>query len=149
MRTTGETKTPWSWSCLQILKILSGKVVVGHAIHNDLKALKYSHPAGLTRDTSRIPLLNKKAGIPETDVASLKRLTKALFNRDIQVSSPRCAHILWKWKKQKWKSHCHCHTAHHSTTKLHLCVKLPSWALPSHSPMPACTAAEMLISSGN
>ncbi|XP_063055377.1 interferon-stimulated 20 kDa exonuclease-like 2 [Engraulis encrasicolus] len=77
--------TPFIEAKKEILKILSGKVVVGHAIHNDLKALKYSHPTGLTRDTSRIPLLNKKAGIPETDVASLKRLTKALFNRDIQV----------------------------------------------------------------
>lgn len=71
---------------LEILKIVSGKVLVGHAIHNDLKALKYSHPAALTRDTSRIPLLNKRAGIPETEIVSLKRLTKALFNRDIQVS---------------------------------------------------------------
>ncbi|KAL2084377.1 hypothetical protein ACEWY4_019895 [Coilia grayii] len=80
-----QNATPFLEAKKEILKILSGKVVVGHAIHNDLKALKYSHPAGLTRDTSRIPLLNKKAGIPETDVASLKRLTKALFNRDIQV----------------------------------------------------------------
>lgn len=77
--------TPFFEAKKEILKILSGKVVIGHAIHNDLKALKYAHPAGLTRDTSRIPLLNKKAGLPETDVASLKRLTKALFNRDIQV----------------------------------------------------------------
>ncbi|XP_041962378.1 interferon-stimulated 20 kDa exonuclease-like 2 [Alosa sapidissima] len=77
--------TPFIEAKKEILKIISGRVVVGHAIHNDLKALKYTHPAGLTRDTSRIPLLNKKAGIPETEVASLKRLTKALFNRDIQV----------------------------------------------------------------
>lgn len=71
--------------CLQILKLLSGKVVIGHAVHNDFKVLGYSHPAALTRDTSRIPLLNSKAGIPVHECASLKRLTKAIFNRDIQV----------------------------------------------------------------
>ncbi|XP_046890197.1 interferon-stimulated 20 kDa exonuclease-like 2 [Hypomesus transpacificus] len=69
----------------EILKILAGKVVIGHAIHNDFKALSYGHPARMTRDTSRIPLLNKKAGFPEKGCASLKRLTKALFNRDIQT----------------------------------------------------------------
>ncbi|XP_041098946.1 interferon-stimulated 20 kDa exonuclease-like 2 [Polyodon spathula] len=69
----------------EILKILSGKVVIGHAIHNDFKALGYFHPPALTRDTSRIPLLNKKAGIPAKEAVSLKRLTKMLFRKDIQV----------------------------------------------------------------
>ena len=63
-----------------------GKVVIGHAIFNDFKILHYSHPNVLTRDTSRIPLLNRKAGFAESECASLKRLTKAIFNRDIQVS---------------------------------------------------------------
>lgn len=62
-----------------------GKIVIGHAIHNDFKALSYTHPAALTRDTSKIPLLNLRAGFGEKECASLKRLTKAIFNRDIQV----------------------------------------------------------------
>ncbi|MEQ2194985.1 hypothetical protein XENOCAPTIV_005647, partial [Xenoophorus captivus] len=65
--------------------LLMGNVVVGHAIHNDFKALGYTHPSALTRDTSRIPLLNQKAGFAEKECASLKRLTKAIFNREIQV----------------------------------------------------------------
>ncbi|NWH41666.1 I20L2 protein, partial [Chloropsis hardwickii] len=69
----------------QVLQILAGKVVVGHAIHNDFKALRYSHPKALTRDTSQIPLLNRRAGFPENTAVSLKRLTKALLNQDIQV----------------------------------------------------------------
>ncbi|MBN3304373.1 I20L2 protein, partial [Amia calva] len=77
--------TPFRDAKKEILKILSGKVVVGHAIHNDFKALNYFHPPALTRDTSRIPLLNLKAGIPEKEPASLKRLTKAIFSKDIQV----------------------------------------------------------------
>lgn len=69
----------------QVLRILAGKVVVGHAIHNDFKALRYSHPKALTRDTSQIPLLNRRGGFPENMTISLKRLTKALLDQDIQV----------------------------------------------------------------
>ncbi|NXJ10837.1 I20L2 protein, partial [Odontophorus gujanensis] len=69
----------------EILKILSGKVVIGHAIHNDFKALKYSHPKVLTRDTSKIPLLNRKGGFPEDVSISLKRLAKEVLHKDIQV----------------------------------------------------------------
>lgn len=75
---------------LQILRLLMGKVVIGHAIHNDFKVLSYSHPASLTRDTSKIPLLNRKAGFSANECASLKRLTKAIFNRDIQVGDFSC-----------------------------------------------------------
>ncbi|NXQ50708.1 I20L2 protein, partial [Catharus fuscescens] len=69
----------------EVLRVLAGKVVVGHAIHNDFKALHYSHPKALTRDTSQIPLLNRRGGFPENVSISLKRLTKALLNQDIQV----------------------------------------------------------------
>ncbi|KAM9851771.1 interferon-stimulated 20 kDa exonuclease-like 2 [Aulostomus maculatus] len=77
--------TPYSEARKEILRLLMGKVVIGHAIHNDFKVLGYSHPTALTRDTSRIPLLNRKAGFAENECASLKRLTKAIFNRDIQT----------------------------------------------------------------
>lgn len=77
--------TPFPQARKEILKLLMGKVVIGHAVHNDFKVLSYSHPPALTRDTSRIPLLNQKAGFTETECASLKRLTKAVLNRDIQV----------------------------------------------------------------
>uniref|UniRef100_A0A8C6XYA8 Interferon stimulated exonuclease 20 like 2 n=1 Tax=Naja naja TaxID=35670 RepID=A0A8C6XYA8_NAJNA len=77
---------PFKLAQKEILKLLSGKVVIGHAIHNDFKALKYFHPKSLTRDTSKIPLLNRKAGFPENESASLKRLTKQLLHRDIQVT---------------------------------------------------------------
>ncbi|XP_072316484.1 interferon-stimulated 20 kDa exonuclease-like 2 [Eucyclogobius newberryi] len=76
---------PYEQARKEILKLLSGKLLIGHAVHNDLKVLSYSHPKTLLRDTSRIPLLNTKAGFPEKQPASLKRLTKAIFNRDIQT----------------------------------------------------------------
>uniref|UniRef100_A0A8C2EZP6 Interferon stimulated exonuclease gene 20-like 2 n=1 Tax=Cyprinus carpio TaxID=7962 RepID=A0A8C2EZP6_CYPCA len=71
--------------CSKIVKIITGKVVVGHAIHNDFKVLKYFHPACQTRDTAQIPLLNQKAGLPVNEMVSLKRLTKAIFKKDIQT----------------------------------------------------------------
>lgn len=76
---------PFSVAQKEILKILHGKIVIGHAIHNDYKALEYFHPKEMTRDTSKIPLLNRKAGFPEKEMASLKRLAKQLLRRDIQV----------------------------------------------------------------
>ena len=79
--------TPFKTARSGILKILSGQVVVGHAAHNDYKALQYFHPKSLTRDTSRIPLLNRKADCPENVTLSLKHLTKKLLSRDIQVTS--------------------------------------------------------------
>ncbi|KAF0032073.1 hypothetical protein F2P81_016628 [Scophthalmus maximus] len=103
--------TPYSEARKEILRMLMGKVVIGHAVHNDFKVLGYSHPAALTRDTSRIPLLNLKAGFAEHECASLKRLTKAIFNRDIQtgkkghssVEDARATMELYKVVAEEWE----------------------------------------------
>lgn len=102
---------PYPQARKEILRLLGGKVVVGHAIHNDFKVLGYSHPAALTRDTSRIPLLNQKAGFAAHQSASLKRLTKAIFNRDIQtgkkghssVEDARATMELYKVVEEEWE----------------------------------------------
>ncbi|XP_075937338.1 interferon-stimulated 20 kDa exonuclease-like 2 [Anarhichas minor] len=103
--------TPYSEARKEILRLLMGKVVIGHAIHNDFKVLGYSHPLVLTRDTCRIPLLNQKAGFAATECASLKRLTKAIFNRDIQtgrkghssVEDARATMELYKVVEEEWE----------------------------------------------
>uniref|UniRef100_A0A3P8RW30 Interferon stimulated exonuclease 20 like 2 n=1 Tax=Amphiprion percula TaxID=161767 RepID=A0A3P8RW30_AMPPE len=103
--------TPYSEARKEILKLINGKVVIGHAIHNDFKVLNYSHANALTRDTSRIPLLNQRAGFPEYQCASLKRLTKAIFNRDIQtgrrghssVEDARASMALYKVVEEEWE----------------------------------------------
>ncbi|KAM3824789.1 interferon-stimulated 20 kDa exonuclease-like 2 [Vipera latastei] len=104
---------PFKLAQREILKLLSGKIVIGHAIHNDFKALKYFHPKSLTRDTSKIPLLNRKAGFPENESASLKRLTKQLLHRDIQVGhnghssveDARATMELYKVIEVEWERH--------------------------------------------
>ncbi|XP_029431290.1 apoptosis-enhancing nuclease isoform X2 [Rhinatrema bivittatum] len=68
----------------EILKILKGKLVVGHALHHDFHVLKYSHPRAQTRDTSKMPLLNQKAGLPLKTTASLKTLAWKLLHKRIQ-----------------------------------------------------------------
>ncbi|TDH11266.1 hypothetical protein EPR50_G00059220 [Perca flavescens] len=102
---------PYAEARKEILRLLMGKVVIGHAVHNDFKVLGYSHPGALTRDTSRIPLLNEKAGFAMQECASLKRLTKAIFNRDIQtgrkghssVEDARATMELYKVVKDEWE----------------------------------------------
>lgn len=105
--------TPFKIARSQILKILTGKIVVGHAIHNDFKALQYFHPKSLTRDTSHIPLLNRKADCPENATMSLKRLTKKLLDRDIQVGKSGHSSVedaqatmeLYKLVEVEWEQH--------------------------------------------
>ncbi|XP_053907062.1 interferon-stimulated 20 kDa exonuclease-like 2 [Cuculus canorus] len=104
---------PFSKAQREILRILSGKIVVGHAISNDFKALKYFHPKALTRDTSRMPLLNRRGGFPENISVSLKRLTKELLHRDIQVGTSghssvedaRATMELYKVVEAEWEQH--------------------------------------------
>ncbi|KAE8618237.1 hypothetical protein XENTR_v10009326 [Xenopus tropicalis] len=69
----------------EILKILKDKRVVGHALHNDFRALKYFHPHSQIRDTSKISLLKKNAGLPEKAGVSLKTLALNLLGKRIQV----------------------------------------------------------------
>ncbi|XP_061302740.1 LOW QUALITY PROTEIN: apoptosis-enhancing nuclease [Pezoporus flaviventris] len=76
---------PFKAAQAEILKILKDKVVVGHAIHNDFQALKYFHPKDRTRDTSQIPLLNERAGLPGRASVSLKTLARHLLHKKIQV----------------------------------------------------------------
>ncbi|XP_063480954.1 interferon-stimulated 20 kDa exonuclease-like 2 [Symphalangus syndactylus] len=105
--------TPFKIARGQILKILAGKIVVGHAIHNDFKALQYFHPKSLTRDTSHIPPLNRKADCPENATMSLKHLTKKLLNRDIQVGKSGHSSVedaqatmeLYKLVEVEWEEH--------------------------------------------
>ncbi|NWW43751.1 AEN nuclease, partial [Pedionomus torquatus] len=76
---------PFKAAQTEILKILKDKIVVGHAIHNDFQALKYFHPKDRTRDTSRIPVLNQRAGLPIGASISLKSLARHLLHKKIQV----------------------------------------------------------------
>ena len=75
----------------QILKLLKGKVVVGHALHNDFQALKYVHPRSQTRDTTYVPSLLHQPGLHTRARVSLKDLALQLLRKKIQVRGPERA----------------------------------------------------------
>ncbi|XP_077173817.1 apoptosis-enhancing nuclease isoform X2 [Paroedura picta] len=77
---------PFMTARAEVLQILKGKIVVGHAVHNDFRALKYFHPQEWTRDTSQCPLLRGNGGLPLKANVSLKTLAKTLLHKHIQVS---------------------------------------------------------------
>ncbi|XP_060116205.1 apoptosis-enhancing nuclease-like [Heteronotia binoei] len=81
-----EKATPFVTARAEILQILKDKIVVGHAIHNDFRALKYFHPQEWTRDTSRSPLRKGKGGLLLKTGVSLKSLAKKFLHKQIQVS---------------------------------------------------------------
>ncbi|XP_069899318.1 apoptosis-enhancing nuclease-like isoform X1 [Dipodomys merriami] len=76
---------PFQVARSEILKLLKGKVVVGHALHNDFRALKYAHPRSHTRDTTRVPSLLGQPGAQARTRVSLKDLALHLLNKKIQV----------------------------------------------------------------
>lgn len=77
--------TPFKEAREQVLKILEGKVVIGHSVYNDFEALDMVHPGHMIRDTSTMRLLRRLAGFPQERCSSLKTLSEKLLNRNIQV----------------------------------------------------------------
>lgn len=64
--------------------LLQGKVLVGHAVHNDLESLLTSHPRLMTRDTSRFSLFKK---LSKGKAPALKKLAKEYLHMEIQVGA--------------------------------------------------------------
>ena len=83
-------------------KLLDGKVLVGHAVRNDLDALMLGHPKRDIRDTSRYPGFRQLAG---GRTPSLKRLAQEILGVDIQggehssVEDARATMLLFRREK--------------------------------------------------
>ncbi|KAL4671684.1 hypothetical protein H8959_004393 [Pygathrix nigripes] len=76
---------PFQLAQKEILKLLKGKVVVGHALHNDFQALKYVHPRSQTRDTTYVPNFLSEPSLHTRARVSLKDLALQLLHKKIQV----------------------------------------------------------------
>lgn len=102
---------PFTEAREQILKILEGKVVVGHSVYHDFEVLDMLHPGHMVRDTSTARLLGRLAGFPRERCASLKILSRKLLNRDIQtgrnghssVEDARASLDLYKLVEGEWE----------------------------------------------
>jgi len=90
----------------EVHQILKDRTVVGHALHNDFKALFLSHPKRMTRDTSGF--FRKLLGGPKP---SLKKLSDTLLGVKVQtgehdsVEDARAAMRLFTMYRKKWESH--------------------------------------------
>lgn len=67
----------------EVVKLLHGRILVGHALRNDLAVLNIRHPFEDIRDTSRYKPLCKLVSNGHTP--SLKRLTMMVLGQEIQT----------------------------------------------------------------
>lgn len=91
----------------EVADILRGRILVGHALKNDLAVLFLSHPWKNLRDTSRYKPFKQ---ITKASTPSLKRLALELLGIEIQVGEhnsvedARVAMQLYMQYKSKWES---------------------------------------------
>uniref|UniRef100_UPI00358EE94F interferon-stimulated gene 20 kDa protein-like n=1 Tax=Myxine glutinosa TaxID=7769 RepID=UPI00358EE94F len=78
---------PYKAAQKDIAAALRGKIVVGHSLLNDFRAIGFTLPKPQTRDIASCVALRKRAGISSPMPVSLKRLTKLILNRNIQVGN--------------------------------------------------------------
>ncbi|XP_030622357.1 apoptosis-enhancing nuclease [Chanos chanos] len=103
---------PFEEARKEILQILKGKVVIGHALHNDFRALEFIPPRHLIRDTSRMHCLRDMCGVPVKACVPLKTLAQKLLSREIQgdrlghcsVEDARIALELYKLVEEQWEA---------------------------------------------
>uniref|UniRef100_A0A182WMB0 RNA exonuclease 4 n=1 Tax=Anopheles minimus TaxID=112268 RepID=A0A182WMB0_9DIPT len=102
-----------------VRQIIHGKILVGHALKNDLLVLNLRHPKYNIRDTSRFRPIAKKAGSFGTP--SLKSIAYALLGEDIQdgshdsVEDARAAMKIYLLFQKEWEKNA-----------------IPAWALEAH-----------------
>lgn len=92
----------------EVSELIKGRVLVGHAIQNDLKALLLSHPRTLIRDTSTFKPLRDLA---QTKYPGLKKLAKLVLDIDVQekgqehspVEDARTTMAIFRTQKDAWE----------------------------------------------
>ncbi|RPB29354.1 hypothetical protein L211DRAFT_769459, partial [Terfezia boudieri ATCC MYA-4762] len=73
---------PFSTAREQVQILLRGRILIGHALHNDLKVLNLKHPRRDVRDTSQLEILRKIYGNGRTP--ALRKLSKEVLGIEIQ-----------------------------------------------------------------
>lgn len=92
-----------------VLHILKGKLLVGHALQNDMKVLMLSHPRMLIRDTSRYPPFMRTLPNGKRRPRALKDLTRQFLGKTIQTGEhdstidARCTMELYLHAQQEWE----------------------------------------------
>ena len=90
----------------RVADLLQHRVLVGHALKNDLRALMLTHPGYDIRDTARWEPFRK---LLRTKTPGLKRLAKAVLGWDVQkgehdsVEDAKAAMELYKSARKEWE----------------------------------------------
>ncbi|XP_034936105.1 RNA exonuclease 4 [Chelonus insularis] len=91
----------------EVANILKGRILVGHALKQDLSVLFLSHPKKLQRDTSRYSLFRR---VSKGNTPSLKKLAAELLGINIQtgehdsIEDARTAMELYVLYAKLWES---------------------------------------------
>ncbi|KAG8542099.1 hypothetical protein GDO81_027459 [Engystomops pustulosus] len=91
----------------EVAEILKGRILVGHALHNDLKILFLDHPKKAIRDTQKYKFFRQKVkgGRP-----SLKLLCESILHVKVQtgehssVQDAQAAMRLYTMEKKNWEA---------------------------------------------
>ena len=92
----------------EVAKLLHARTIIGHALHNDLKALMLDHPKANVRDTATFPPYRETQG-QGTKPRRLKHLAEQFLGWQIQggVHNPAedavAALRLYKLKMNEWE----------------------------------------------
>ncbi|NWS45768.1 REXO4 exonuclease, partial [Probosciger aterrimus] len=93
----------------EVADILKGRILVGHALRNDLKVLFLDHPQKKIRDTQRYKPFRQRVGV-KNGRPSLKLLCEKLLNVQVQTSEhcsvqdAQAAMRLYTLEKKKWEA---------------------------------------------
>ncbi|NXS09382.1 REXO4 exonuclease, partial [Neodrepanis coruscans] len=91
----------------EVAEILKGRILVGHALRNDLKVLFLDHPQKKIRDTQRYKPFKERV---KSSRPSLKLLCEALLNVKVQtaehcsIQDAQAAMRLYTLEKKKWEA---------------------------------------------
>jgi RNA exonuclease 4 len=94
----------------EVAQILNGRILVGHALRNDLKVLFLSHPRRSVRDTSRYKLFRK---FSNGRTPSLRKLAEEVLGVKIQqgehdsVVDAKTAMQLYLMYRKEWEKSLH------------------------------------------
>ncbi|XP_052525564.1 RNA exonuclease 4 isoform X1 [Tympanuchus pallidicinctus] len=91
----------------EVADILNGRILVGHALHNDLKVLFLDHPKKKIRDTQKYKPFRQRV---KSSRPSLKLLCNRLLDVQVQTSEhcsiqdAQAAMRLYTLEKKKWEA---------------------------------------------
>ncbi|KAL5998794.1 hypothetical protein ACLOJK_009742 [Asimina triloba] len=88
----------------KVAELTKGRILVGHSLRNDLKALFLSHPKKDTRDTSEYPPFLKEGRRPALRVLAARLLSVEIQQKEhCPIEDARAAMMIYQMHKKEWE----------------------------------------------